>query len=277
MTPSILTRILFSSRVLARSHPFKAPPVLLLSYPRSGSSWIGAMIARSPDVAYLREPVSGLYLAGTTKETVVDPDSDVETRGLYTKFADRAFEGVLSWQLEDAVTSTDAFAFRNRRLRTLVIKEVNPLAADFYVRRYRPKVVMILRHPAAIAESYERMGWLDGAFEEIGLLYGTHMAAALVACESTSLTIVRYEDLALDPRSRFRALFDSLAVRPPDDFEGVVVELCEAKGSLDDAYEVRRSSREEAFKWRERIRPDEIDAVMRGYLRSSLPYYRDDT
>jgi hypothetical protein len=235
------------------------------------------MLARSPDVAYLREPVSGLYLAGTTKETVVDPDSDVKTQNLYTKFADRAFEGVIPWQLADAVASTDAFAFRSRRHRTLVVKEVNPLAADFYVRRYRPKVVMILRHPAAIAESYERMGWLDGAFEEIGLLYGTHMAAALAACESASLTIVRYEDLALDPRNGFRKMLEALDLRLPEDFESAVVELCEARKAPHDAYEIRRSSRDEAFKWRERISPDEIDAVMRGYLRSPLPYYRDDT
>jgi hypothetical protein len=234
------------------------------------------MLARSPDVAYLREPVSQPYLAGTTKETVVDPDSDVETLELYTKLADRAFEGVLPWRLENVVASTDAFALRSRRHRTLVIKEVNPLAAGFYVRRYRPKVVIILRHPAAIAESYERMGWLDGAFEELGLLYGTHLATALAACESTSPTIVRYEDLALDPRSGFRDLLETLGFRAPENFENVVVELCEATRVPHHAYEVRRSSREEAVRWRERIRPDQLDAVMRGYLRSPLPYYRDD-
>jgi Sulfotransferase family len=276
MVPSILTRLLLSSRVVARRYPFKTPPVLLLSYPRSGSSWIGAMLARSPDVAYLREPVTQPYLNGATRETVVDPESDLETKNLYESLADRAFAGVLPWRLDDVVESADAFALRGRRHRTLVIKEVNPLAAGFYVRRYRPKIVMILRHPAAIAESYERLGWLDGAFEEIGFLYGTHLAAALEACRAASLTVLRFEELALDPRSGFRALFDSLALQPPDDFEGAVVELCETPGSTHDAYEVRRSSREEAFKWRERLEPIQIGAVMRGYLRSPLPYYRDD-
>ena len=276
MSVSTPTRALLTSRLVARVFPFRPPPILLLSYPRSGSSWVGTMLSRSPDVAYLREPVTQPYLGGAKRETVVDPDSDAVVRRRYVRFADRAFAGVLPWRLEDVVEDVGAFALRERARRTLVVKEVNPLAARFYVRRYRPKVILLLRHPAAVAESYQRMGWLEGAFEELGTLYGASMHGALDACASTAPVVVRFEDLALEPRAEFTALFATLGLCLPAAFEDVVVELCESAGRERGAYDVRRSSRDEIAKWRENLGRAEIDAVMRGYSRTPLRYYRGD-
>ena len=233
------------------------------------------MIAHSPDVAYLREPVNQPYQDGVAKETVVNPDSDDAILRCYTRLADRAFAGVLPWRAEDVLERVDHFALRRRRARVLVIKEVNPLAAGFYVRRYRPKLVVIVRHPAAVAESYERMGWLDGAFEELGYLYGVHLAAAIAAGEAGWLTTIRFEDLAMDPRGRFPALFSSLGLRLPDRFDALVTELCESAVDSRDAYALKRSSRREANKWRDNLSAAQIAAVMAGYSRSPLGFYRD--
>ena len=276
MAFSSFTRAVLSSRVVARAFPFKRPPVLLLSYPRSGSSWVGAMLSRSPDAAYLREPVTQLYLDDTKKETVIEPELDEAMCALYTRLADRAFRGVLPWKLENVIESTEQFSLLGRKHRHLIIKEVNPLAAGLYVRRYWPKVVTILRHPAAVASSYERLGWLDGAFEELGFLYGTHLAAAIEACKNGWHSIVRFEDLAQDPRGGFIALFRSLDLRLPEAFDDLLTELCEARSDAYGAYDVRRASAAEAFKWKQSLSRADIDAVMRGYLRSPLPYYRDD-
>ena len=276
MSVSIPTRCLYTSRLVARAFPFRSPIVLLLSYPRSGSSWVGAMLSHSPDVAYLREPVTQPYVGGARRDTVVDPEADPVTRRRYARLADRAFAGVLPWRLEDVVENVAPFSLRERARRTLVIKEVNPLAARFYTSRYRPKIVLLFRHPAAVAESYERMGWLDGAFEELGGMYGAHMAAALDASDARSTTVVRFEDLARDPREGFRALFTTLGFRIPDAFERLVEDLCETEYAGDDPYATKRVSRDEAYKWRERLSRRAIDAVMRGYRRAHLRHYRDD-
>jgi hypothetical protein len=271
----LYSRCVLHSHLLARAFPFKPSPILLLSYPRSGSSWAGAMLGRSPDVAYLREPVNQPYLAGVVKETVVDPESSEAVLRTYARLADRAFAGALPWRAEDYIECIEDFALRRRRHKVLLIKEVNPLATGFYVRTYRPRVVMLLRHPAAVADSYERMGWLGGEFEEFGHRYGTHMARALATAAEAPIEVVRFEDLAIDPRGRFPALFARLGLRLPVDFESAVEELCEAGKGARGAYDLARSSRHEAFKWECSLGRDEVAAVMRGYLRSPLPYYRD--
>ena len=65
------------SRLLGRLFPFRKPAILLLSYPRSGSSWAGKVLGLSPDVAYLREPINQGYqnhfTDGRPEESVVDP------------------------------------------------------------------------------------------------------------------------------------------------------------------------------------------------------------
>ncbi|MEI8623683.1 hypothetical protein P4S67_04000 [Pseudoalteromonas sp. B137] len=38
-------------------------PILLLSMPRSGSSWLGEVLAQQDDVRYLREPITSEYMA----------------------------------------------------------------------------------------------------------------------------------------------------------------------------------------------------------------------
>ena len=191
------------------------------------------------------------------------------------QFADDAFAGIPPKSLLDVVDDSADFQFLKRKARNLLIKEVNPLVTELWVTRYAPKTVVLLRHPAAIADSFERMGWFDGSFEEFGYQYGKNMAWAIEMSRKGDSKIVFYEDLANDPRNQFPALFDALGVRLPEKFDSLVEELCgNAQPNLH-AHETRRSSRTEASKWKKNLSPAKIESVMRGYLRSPLEYYRD--
>jgi hypothetical protein len=261
--------------------PFKRPPILLLSYPRSGSSWIGRILSTSPDVAYLREPVNQGFqqrFGGDTRvDSVFDPHIDAATLRWYAHFADRAFAGIPPRNVPDVVDRAGDFSLRERRRRTLVIKEVNPLAADLLVARYAPKTILILRHPAAVADSYERLGWLGGQFEEFGRLYGLHLARAVAAVGTRSSLVVRYEDVARDAKTEFPRLFAWLGIRPPADLPDVLSEFCERESRNPAPYEIRRASPWEADKWRRTMPRAAAEAVMRGYLESSLRDYREDS
>ena len=250
---------------------------MLLSYPRSGSSWIGRILATSPDVAYLREPINQELQRrhGAPVESVMDPRSDIATAEWYVGVADRAFAGIAPSGLSDVVVDPAAFALRERLRRRLLIKEVNPLAIELLMERYRPKIVLLLRHPAAVADSYRRLGWLGGAFEEFGRLYGTHLAHALEVGRRGSVLPVLYEDVARSPETEFPRLFAALGIRPPTDLPSVLREYCESPATEPSPYEIRRSSTSEADKWRHTMAPDDAAAVMRGYLASPLPYYRE--
>jgi hypothetical protein len=198
--------------------PFKRPPILLLSYPRSGSSWIGKILSTSSDVAYLREPINQVLQRrsgqATATESVFDPHADAATLRQYTRLADRAFAGLPPGNVPDVVERASDVSVRGRRQRALLIKAVNPLAAELFVERYAPKVVLVLRHPAAVAHSYHRLGWLHGQFEAFGLEYGTHLARAREASKKGWSLTVRYEDLARDPAREFPRLFGALGIRP---------------------------------------------------------------
>jgi len=259
--------------VLAKVFPFKQPVTLLLSYPRSGSSWVGKIISSSPDFAYLREPVTQAYIKNYREGAFIDPYRDSITLKRYTHFADQAFRGISPQNVPWVIKNIDAFSIANRRGKSLLIKEVNPLAAEFFVRGYAPKVVIILRHPVAVADSFERIGWLTGGFEEFGYNYGVDMARAIEYIKTGWAKIARFEDLALDPQGQFSDLFAALGVRKSLEFGKVLSDYCDGTGNSEDPYELRRSSRDEVDKWRENVSPADIDAVMRGYERSGLKYY----
>ena len=259
--------------VLARVLPFIPPATLILSYPRSGSSWVGKIVSFSPDFAYLREPVTQAYIKTYREGALIDPYRDSVTLERYTHFADQAFAGISSPGVPWVIKNLEAFSIANRRNKTLLIKEVNPLAAGFFVRRYAPKVVLVLRHPVAVADSFRRIGWLTGGFEEFGYNYGMDMARAIESIETGWAKILRFEDLALDPQRQFHDLFAALGVRKPLEFERVIADYCEGAGNSEDPYELQRSSRDEVDKWRENVSQADIAAVMRGYERSGLKYY----
>ena len=50
------------SRYLADRIKPLSPPVVILSIPRSGSSWVGEILGISPTSLYLREPVTQTYI-----------------------------------------------------------------------------------------------------------------------------------------------------------------------------------------------------------------------
>jgi Sulfotransferase domain len=274
---SIMSSVILYSRFTALAFPFKKPAILLISYPRSGSSWIGKILSLSPDAAYLREPVNQSYQNKFKADPIIDPASDETTLKWYTRFADRAFAGIPPRNVPDVIDSVKDFSPLQRRSKTLLLKEVNPLAADFFVRRYSPRVVLILRHPAAVADSFERIGWLDRTHEDFGYLYGTHLTQAMEASSRGWCMVVFFEDLAIDPLNQYANLFSSLGLRLPAEFDRVVAEFCENQNYGSAPYEVRRLSRNEVNKWKTNLSQAQIDSVMKGYLRSPLEYYRAES
>ncbi|MEA3440171.1 MAG: sulfotransferase domain-containing protein, partial [Chloroflexota bacterium] len=252
-----------SSRFIARLFPFKKPAILLLSYPRSGSSWIGKVLSTSPDIAYLREPVNQAYLNKFNEGAIIDPYRDETTLKWYTQFADQAFMGIPPENVAYLIENTGDLSLLRRRRTNILIKEVNPLAASLYVQRYSPKVVYIVRHPAAVAASFAKMGWISVSFEDFGYMYGAHTAQAIDAVEDGWYVVIEYEDFAHDPLRQFKALFSSIGIQPPDDFDKTISEYSEREFSSEDPYDIRRSSRYEEDKWKKILSQTQIDDVLR--------------
>jgi hypothetical protein len=269
---------LVRSRLVARLRPFRQPAILLLSYPRSGSSWIGEVLSHSPDLAYLREPVTQPYHARFSRDqprdTVFLPRPGDAIERYYRRCATAAFAGIPPVELLDGSFPARAFRLSGRESRRLLVKEVNPLAAGWYLGQFALQLLVLIRHPAAVADSVLRAGWwTKPEMEAFGREYGDALESAIAAAGRSPPTVLRYEDFAADPATHFLTLFQLLAVRAPVGFEQLIAAYSHAPGQTSDPYAVRRLSRAEITKWKGSLRPESVDAVRRGYLASASRHY----
>ena len=68
------------SSFLARKFKTAAPPILVFSLPRSGSSWVGEILGSASNALYLREPMTQSNLAlnkSQPAEIYIDPVAEV--------------------------------------------------------------------------------------------------------------------------------------------------------------------------------------------------------
>lgn len=257
-------------------HRVLDPPVLVLSLPRSGSSWTGEVLGHASNALYLREPVTqGAAEQGDQtfyyRGTVFPLDEELEP--MYRALADRAFAAAPSFG-PAILPFPDQWA--SEVPRRLVIKEVNPRACAWYLERYRPRLVLLVRHPAAVALSWQSFGWVpvnpDGwAFN------GRHQAEALrdalAALDGyAARRIVRYEALCADPLQQFEALFDFAGLtwdQSSRDFISASTERVSNRGA--------RLSGEMIEAWRGKMPHEHLAALRGAYRALDLPWYQRDS
>lgn len=281
-------QLVLRNKVVVKMMPMQQPPILLLSYPRSGSSWMGEILATSDDIAYLFEPVT-LQYQKYSRGTALADLSFVETNQAYQQYSQEAFLGV---PLKEPLSPEKLADFSPlvRRNRRLLIKEVNPRAAGFF-SQYQPFFLLLLRHPAAVALSFWEMGWLEasdvhlesvnfsgGIWEKFGYSYGMTMKNALDEIKASNLPhkILFYEQLATNPLVEYKNLFLDLSIELPQNYETIIDEYC-FSGSALQGYETRRVSKLMVTKWKNKLSPERIKMVRSGYLESGFDFYRSDS
>lgn len=269
-----------AAAIAARRAPLR--PILVLSMPRSGSSWVGATLGRARNAAYLREPLTHNWARLRQQPAVieVDPSSPPDS---YRRNADFAFSGIPRFPREVVVDRPQWRVWQTAR--RVVIKEVNPLAVRWLVTTYQPDLIYLVRHPAATAESTARQGWVvdgygglflpsrrasgtlreadvgDGLWTRLGAVqaHAAHEVAAVVDAATSSGIRVRiqsYERLCADPVGEFHALFDFAGLR--------------WEASAEAAVRVA-SSTAPTDMWRSVLSASQIADVRRGYLMFDPP------
>jgi hypothetical protein len=274
-----------------------SPPVLIVSMPRSGSSWVGDVLGLSPKALYLREPITQTYLhskeSNGPRLSVFEVDS-ADPPKCYSQAADLAFAGIPAFGASIVTTPRQWSPF-SRRIKRLVIKEVNPLALTWLIERYRPRVVYLLRHPAAVASSFQRMGWTMGALQQRlqsdtttvpstgsfwadqGSLQAIVLRRALHCLRSyPDFQIVQYEDLCTDPLKVFKDLYDFSGLSWSDEIARNIDSMSHAESSKDSGeYGLHRDSRSMIEKWRSAVSEHDLAEIRQTYLLNKPEYYRE--
>jgi hypothetical protein len=163
-------------------------PILVTGTHRSGTTWVGHVLAGAAGVGYISEPFSKLHRPGILAASFDRwyPYIRGDTTGTLTPQITRMLEFRYGYGAELASLRSprdigrmahDALRCRNLRsasARPLIKDPLALLAAPWLAQAFGMRVVVLIRHPAAFASSLKRMDWTH-PFEDFfqpGLLEG---------------------------------------------------------------------------------------------------------
>jgi len=150
-------------------------PILVTGSPRSGSTWVGNMIAKCPTVTYISEPFRPnhrLGLCGAKFDhafAYIYPGHEYEN--YYAKHFNKTLnfsynfvgglQSIKNWRDVRACAGEWKQFWRSRRqnARPLLKDPVAVFSAEWLAQRFDMQVVVLIRHPAAYVASRKKTGW----------------------------------------------------------------------------------------------------------------------
>jgi hypothetical protein len=147
-------------------------PILVTGAHRSGTTWIGRMLAGS-QVAYISEPLNVLHRPGVLRAKVpywyqyICDENEAEYLAPFEELLDYRYH---TWGEIKSIRSLKDFLRMGRDFkifydalehgqRALLKDPFAVFSIPWFVRRFNFKVVVTVRHPAAFASSLKRLGW----------------------------------------------------------------------------------------------------------------------
>lgn len=154
-------------------------PILLTGMPRSGTTWVGRILASGGEVGYLNEPFNLAVSPGSFRVPAVHWYAYVtkETEATFLPALARGlrFDYPLARELRRCRNGTDLHhtlkswrEFARSRGRRPLVKEPHAVfSVDWFVERLGSDVVFMVRQPLAVVSSWKRLGW---SFDFVNLL-----------------------------------------------------------------------------------------------------------
>jgi hypothetical protein len=264
-------------------------PVVLLSIPRSGSSWLGSILSECCDVEYAREPVTSVYMEKCAPCVSFFDFSACKDPGLYYS----------QWKevLREKTNSEEQPG------KKVLIKEVNPFVIQWLAKEFDVRILYLVRHPAAVANSFYAKGWKPDHFvdrfssERIKELQGSYQFnlkgdfwetfGALQAVQhhlfmdalqkQNDFLVVRYEDLCAAPDSEFERVVRFCGFKWDDAVVGAI--RSSSRVSMETyvpgEYTLTRSSSQMVEKWKEYLSEESLTKLRKWYLANRPPFYSE--
>lgn len=278
-------------------------PIFLTGLPRSGTTWIASVMNTALGIKYFHEPFNSdnhPNLAPPRLQFLQASDRNEQFSDYYrAAFQGKCREPLMLSQLSGIYKKWIGFPGQ------ILIKDVHTyLALDWIDYHINPKIVIIIRHPCAVADSWHRLCWKpeNAAFNRIieqPKLMNFHlkefeaillsaksfwevMGAFWGACYSVILRqkenhpdwiIVKHEDICKDPENQFKELFDKLNLKWTKKTEKILTNSTTRDSGQ--AYETQRITSREADKWKRRLQPEEIEKVRQFVKPFELNLYPD--
>jgi hypothetical protein len=149
-------------------------PILVTGTHRSGTTWVGKMLAADAGTAYISEPLNVLHRPGVFRpqvknwyQYICDENENEYLSGFQEllEFDYRLWDEIRSLRSRRDVLrmGRDFFIFYTGLMRGQRILLKDPFAVfstPWFAEKLNCKVVITVRHPAAFASSLKRLNWL---------------------------------------------------------------------------------------------------------------------
>ena len=184
--------------------PSERAPILITGAHRSGTTWVGRLLAAAPRVSYISEPLNVLHRPGVFRAQVPFWYTYIcgDNGGAYLP----SYQDLLSYRYHLGAELASLRSFRDlvrmgRDASIFVRGRVGgctPLLKDpfavfssvWFAETLHCRIVATVRHPAAFASGLKRLGWSFDFADLLKqpLLMHDHLEPYKVAMQSTSST-----------------------------------------------------------------------------------------
>jgi hypothetical protein len=148
-------------------------PILVTGAHRSGTTWVGKMLAADQSIAYISEPLNVLHRHGVFRADVkhwyqyITEENEENYLPAFRELLDFRYHlfaelGSLRSQKDFLRMGRDLSIFINGKLRGQRALLKDPFAvfcAPWFAQKLNCKVVITIRHPGGFASSLKRLNW----------------------------------------------------------------------------------------------------------------------
>jgi hypothetical protein len=275
-------------------------PILVTGAHRSGTTWVGKMLALAPGTGYVHEPFNPRFSTKAFQRyftVVTAANEDRYAPELERVLQFRYRPGRIRGPRDLARAARD-FArterLRRRSPRPLVKDPIALLSAEWLAERFAMDVVVLIRHPAAFAASLKRLGWRhsfatffdDGRLPEVLQPYEAEIReqaerpgeileqAALLwrvlygavdgyRQRHPDWIFLRHEDASLDAVGTFERLYERLGLELTRSARAEIARSSapENPAELTSPHAVQLDSAASLGRWREDLTPTEVETL----------------
>ncbi|MBI5951672.1 MAG: sulfotransferase [Chloroflexi bacterium] len=148
-------------------------PILVTGAHRSGTTWVGKMLAANPATAYVSEPLNVLHRRGIYRAAVkrwyqyITPENEADYLPAFQQLLNFRYHffaelGSLRSQKDFLRMGRDLSIFAKGKLlgqRALLKDPFAVFSTPWFAQKLNCKVVITIRHPGGFASSLKRLDW----------------------------------------------------------------------------------------------------------------------
>ena len=148
-------------------------PILVTGAHRTGTTWVGKMLAANPRTAYISEPLNALHRPGVLSAKVpfwylyITEENETQYLPAFQEMIGFRYHLLaeirsLRSRKDFLRMGRDYMIFFNGRLRgqrALIKDPFAVFSTPWFAKKLNCKVVITIRHPAGFASSLKRLNW----------------------------------------------------------------------------------------------------------------------